>query len=133
MLVLKTLLETPTFAISHDAPLQCLYVVWRGPHDVDSSLTNCALILHHVRDTKAHLVLNDSSLVLDGWSEVTNWLAKAFFPALADHGVLAIAWVKALDWPARAAIEQTLRNTTRPVVDTFEDTFEALTWLCAIR
>lgn len=133
MIVLDTIVETPGFALAHDASRQCLYATWRGPHDVASSLTNCALILQHVRATHARRILNDSSLALDGWNEVTGWLAHSFFPALSDSGIVAIAWVKAEDWPARNAIEQTLQATTCPLVDTFEDTCEGLTWLQAIR
>ena len=132
MLILETLLETPAFALAYDAPLQGLYVTWRGAHDTDSSVANCVLILQHVRARQIRRLLTDSSLSLDGWSELTGWLAHAFFPSLADNGVVAIAWVKALDWPTRTAIEQTMQATTRPAVDTFEDTCAALTWLQAM-
>ena len=131
MLTLESLLETPSFSLAYDAPLRGLYVTWRGPHDANSSVTNCALILQYVRVTHARRILNDSSLALDGWSEVTGWLAQAFLPSLADNGVVALAWVKAQDWPTRIAIEQTLHDTSYLLVDTFEDTCEALAWLHA--
>lgn len=128
---LYTLVDTPAFAIAHDREQQTLYVTWEGRHNPASSKENCALILRHVLQTQAAYILNDSRLVLDGWNEVTGWLGEEFFPALADEGVKSVAWVKAEDWPARLIIEQALRHTKRPLVDTFEDTYAAYQWLCA--
>ncbi len=133
MAELYPLVDTPTFGIAHDREQQCLYVTWEGPHNPASSKANCALILKYVLQTQAPYILNDSSLVLGGWNEVTGWLSNAFFPALADEGVKAVAWVKAHDWPARIAIEEALRKTTRPLADTFDNTYEAYQWLRALR
>lgn len=133
MLELETLVDTPSFALAHDAALHCLYVTWRGAHDANFAVENYALIRYHVRRTQAHCLLNDSSLALDGWNEVTGWLGRECFPSLVDEGMATIAWVEAQDWPARAAIEETLHQTTRPLVDTFEDTMAAYSWLCAQR
>ena len=128
---LYSLVDTPAFAIAHDREQQCLYVTWEGNHNPKSSKENCSLILQQVLQTHVPYVLNDSRLVLGGWNEVTGWLGAEFFPALADEGVKAVAWVKAKDWPARLIIEEALRHTERPLVDTFEDTYVAYKWLCA--
>ena len=130
---LYLLVDTPGFAIAHDRERPCLYVTWEGAHNPASSKANCALILQYVLQTHVSYVLNDSSEVLDGWREVTGWLGNAFFPALADEGIQAVAWVQARDWPVRLAIEEALRHTQRPLVDTFEDTDEAYQWLGALR
>ena len=130
---LHLLVDTPGFMIAHDRQRPCLYVTWEGLHSPASTKANCALILHQVVQKRVPHVLNDSSQVLDGWNEVTSWLGHAFFPALAEQGVQAVAWVKARDWPARFAIEEALRHTKCPLVDTFEDTYEAYEWLGALR
>lgn len=132
MAELYSLVDTPTFAIAHDRERNCLYVTWEGAHDAASSKANCDMILRYVLQTQVPHILNDSSLVLDGWREVTGWLGQAFFPALADEGVQAVAWVKARDWPARLIIEEALRHTKRPLIDTFENTYEAYQWLGAL-
>ena len=130
---LYPLVDTPTFGIAHDREQRCLYVTWEGAHNAESSKENCALILQYTLQTQVSYILNDSSLVLDGWREVTVWLGNSFFPALADEGVKAVAWVKAYDWPARITIEEALRYTKRPLVDTFANTYEAYQWLRALR
>lgn len=132
MVDLYSLVNTPGFSIAHDREQRCLYVTWEGKHDPVSSKENCALILQYVLQTHTPYILNDSRLVLDGWNEVTGWLGDEFFPALADEGVKAVAWVKAKDWPARLIIEEALRHTKRPLIDTFEDTYVAYEWLRAL-
>lgn len=129
---MQTLFEKPGITIMYDIVTKWLYVTWRGEHDDQSSLAGCVTILNKIRQTKSNKILNDSSQVLDGWSEVVRWIGQEFFQALADEGVVAIAWVTAHDWPARADINKVIGYTTRPIVDTFEDIESAYNWLRAV-
>ncbi|UOG72743.1 hypothetical protein MTX78_11460 [Hymenobacter tibetensis] len=126
---MRTLFDTPGLTIIHDPANKWLFATWRGEHDETSSMAGCAMILNKVRLTHCTAILNDSSQVLDGWSEIVRWIALEFFHALADSGVVAIAWVTAKDWPARTDIERVLLYTTRPLVDTFSETESAYSWL----
>ncbi|UOR05965.1 hypothetical protein MUN82_02410 [Hymenobacter aerilatus] len=130
---LQPLLETPDFAISHDAAHHWLYVAWRGEYNAVAAITGCLLILRHIEATRAQKILNDSSQMLDGWNEVTRWVGEEFFQQLASQGVAAVAWVKAHDWPAQAAIDKAMQYVTQPLVDTFDDTVTAYRWLDNIR
>ena len=130
---LQPLFETPNFTIAHDDLHHWLYISWRGEHDCTAVITGCILILRHIEQTKSQKILNDSSQVLDGWSEVTRWVGEAFFQELADHGVRAVAWVKAEDWPAQAAINEAMQYVSQPLADTFDDTVAACRWLENIR
>ena len=116
----------------YDLVNKWLYVTWRGEHDEKSSLAGCVTVLNKVRQTKITRILNDSSQVLDGWSELVRWIGQEFFQVLADEGVVAIAWVTAHDWPARADIDKVIGFTTRPLVDIFEDVESAYNWLRAM-
>ena len=113
----------------YDLSHKWLYVTWRGEHNEESSVACCMMVLNKVRQTKSTKILNDSSLALDGWSEVARWIGQEFFQALADNGVDAIAWVMARDWPARIDIDRVMTYTTRPIVDTFDDAESAYGWL----
>lgn len=129
---MQTLFDIPGITIAHDPANRWLHVTWRGEHNEDSSMASCAMILNKVRQTQSTAILNDSSQVLDGWSEVVRWVAQEFFHALADNGIEAIAWVVPKDWPARIDSERVLSYTTRPLVDSFEDIESAYSWLRTI-
>ncbi|MDF7811647.1 hypothetical protein [Hymenobacter sp. YC55] len=126
---MQTLFDIPGLTIAHDPINKWLYVTWRGEHSEESSMAGCAMILNKVRQTKSTAILNDSSQVLDGWSEVVRWIGQEFFQALADNGIQAIAWVASQNWPARIDIERVLSYATRPLVDTFEEVESAYSWL----
>jgi hypothetical protein len=126
---MQTLFDIPGITIAHDSANRWLHVTWRGEHSEESSMAGCAMILNKVRQTRSVAILNDSSQVLDGWSEAVRWVAQEFFHALADNGIEAIAWVTPRDWLARTDSERVLSYTTRPLVDTFEDTESAYSWL----
>lgn len=130
--MLATLFDSSTFAIAHDAKVNCLYVMWRGTQTAEGTQAKCALLLQQVKRHRIRYLLNDSSQSLDGWHEVGRWLEMDFFPLLANNGIRAIAWVNAKDWPARTATSQVLRHTTRPLLDTFDDVEAAHTWLSSL-
>ena len=129
---MQVLFDTPGLTIVYDLLNKWLYVTWRGVHNDNSSVAGCAMILNKVRQTHSTKILNDSSQVLDGWSEVVRWVGQAFFQVLADDGVSAIAWVTAHDWPARIDIDRVIGYTTRPLVDIFDDVESAYSWLQGI-
>ena len=129
---MQTLFDIPGLTIAHDPINKWLHVTWRGEHNKESAMAGCAMILNKVRQTKSKAILNDSSQVLDGWSEVVQWIGQDFFQALADNSIEAIAWVSPLDWPVRLDIERVLSYTTRPLVDTFDEVESAYSWLRTI-
>ncbi|HEX8429551.1 hypothetical protein [Hymenobacter sp.] len=129
---MQTLFEIPGLTIAHDPDNKWLYVTWQGEQNEESTVAGCAMVLNKVRQTKSTAILNDGRQALNGWSEVVRWIAQEFFHALADNGVEAIAWVSPADWPARIDSERVLSFTTRPLVDTFEDTESAYSWLLTV-
>ncbi len=83
---MQMLFEAPDFTIGHDDANGWLYVTWVGAHPGMTAQDRCAMILKQVQLTKCSKILNDSSLDLDSWGEVTQWLAKDFFQYLAAGG-----------------------------------------------
>jgi len=127
-----TLFDNPGLTIMHDPATNWLHAMWRGMHDEDSAMAGCATILNKVRLTHCAKILNDSSLALNGWSELTRWIGQEFFQVLADDGVVAIAWVTAKNWRAQTDINRIMAYTTRPLVDTFDDIESAHSWLLGL-
>ena len=126
---MKTLTDTPGLTIAYDAAHHWLHLTWRGAHDEDTSKAACLLILEKIRLTASTKILNDATLDLDGWSELTRWIAQDYLLALADAGVSAIAWVVPHNLRARIDTHNVMARQTRPLVDTFSDAEAAYHWL----
>lgn len=121
---MPTLVDTPTLSICYDKKNDWLQAEWRGFHDNESVRVGCHMLLQYVEQFGCTKILNDSSEVLDGWQESTQWIGQEFFCRLHQAGVRAIAWVTAMDWPARTCVAATVQHAVQPAVATFE--FDAL-------
>ena len=130
--MLENLLDTPTLTVAHDPAMHSLHVTWSGRHDPAQTMRQCALLLGFVQTTHARYILHDGTRSLDGWHEITGWLGHDFLPQLADHGIRAVAWVYARDWPTRTVTDQMLSLVTRPLVDVFADVQAAHAWLATL-
>lgn len=125
-----TLLEdTPTFTLWHDASCACLYATWHGKHTSSLTRGQYDLIRWHVRVTSSTKLLNDSLLDEDGWSNLTQWLAKDAFRLLAQDGVQLVGWVLPRHLGALYDTARVLAQLTQPLVDTFIDVQAAYDWL----
>lgn len=125
------LFDSATFTVMLEPASGWLHVVWRGEHTAATSVANCGLILQFVQQTNCTKILNDSSEVLDGWYAATQWVGADFFRQLVNAGVQAIAWINAMDWPARTCIQTAVNHAPHPLVNTFEfdDEAGARAWL----
>ncbi|SNR83106.1 MULTISPECIES: STAS/SEC14 domain-containing protein [Hymenobacter] len=134
-MTLQLLFDTPGFTVTHDCRHKLLHVTWRGTYTAASAITHCYLLLDFVRTTCSTKIFNDSAEVFDGWQEASQWVGKDFFQILGQAGVEAIAWVTAMDWPARTCIELAMNHAQALPVATFEFDQEqaARSWLLSIR
>lgn len=127
------LFDSPVFSLFHNQEYGWLHVEWRGAHTQCSVEKYCGVLLEAARATNSRKVLSDSSEVLDGWTQTTQWLGQDFLPRLAREGVTTVAILNAMDWPARLCLEAMLRHTRQPTVQLFE--FDEMTaaqqWLTA--
>jgi hypothetical protein len=126
---MQTLFEQPGFTILHDTDNCWLYVTWQGKHTGHSSQACCEAILKQVRATNSHKILNDGSLDLDGWGDITGWVGQDFFDLLVKEGVVAVAWVMPHNLRALTDVHKVLAAITHPAVSTFADAEAAYTWL----
>ncbi|MBT9391968.1 hypothetical protein KLP40_02225 [Hymenobacter sp. NST-14] len=126
---MKTLTDTPGLTIIHDTRNHWLHLTWRGAHNEAESKAACLLILQKIRQTGTTKILNDATLDLDGWSELTRWLVQDYFRALAAAGVRALAWVVPHNLSARIDTDRVMARQTHLVADTFTDAEEAYSWL----
>ena len=98
----------------------CLHVQWLGHHDADTALEGCKNILELVRTTNSTRLLNDSSEAFGEWRELAQWIGATFVPQLQAAGIEAIAWVNAMDWPARSCVASSMHYLREPAVVAFE-------------
>ncbi|TDN40038.1 hypothetical protein A8B98_15685 [Hymenobacter sp. UV11] len=126
---MQTLFEQPGFAVLHDTDNCWLYATWQGKRTSQASQACCEALLAQVRATGSTRILNDSSLDLDGWSDIVAWVGQDFFDLLADAGVLAFAWVVPHNLRALTDVYKVMAAITRPAVSMFEDIEGAYTWL----
>lgn len=127
------LFASPTFSVWHDAPHDWLYVEWCGPQDRVSSCASCELLARSIAATHPTKLLCDSSLALDGWDEISQWVSTDYLPFLAGQGIGVIAWVTAKDWTTKAHLVAMIQQTTQPFVATFEQLASAYEWLQVTR
>ena len=76
-------------------------------------------------------MLNDSSEVYGDWWKASEWVGRVFVPELSKHGIQAVAWINAMDWPSRHSVASTLPHVQGMEVRIFDfDEHEAArTWL----
>ena len=134
---MHVLFDVPDFIISYDASHNWLYTVWRGTRPTSQTRDYCARVAAHAQLTGSNKVLNDSVLDLDGWGELTKWIAQDFFHTLFCSGVAAVAWVLPHDLRARTYTNEVIARLSQlrgdwPVVDTFADMEAAYAWLMKV-
>lgn len=124
-----TLLESPSFALTHDPQYACLYATWQGHHNIPRTQAQYTLILQFVQSTHSKKLLNDTLLDQDGWMELTNWIAEDCFRHLTEQGLATVAWVLPRNPEALYAARKVLDKLEAPLVATFEDAEAAYKWL----
>ncbi|AII50622.1 MULTISPECIES: SpoIIAA family protein [Hymenobacter] len=119
--------------IYHSPEHNYLLAEWRGHHDSESARLGCQRLLQEVYKTGSKRLLNDSSEVFGEWKELAAWIGATFIPQLQQAGIEAIAWVNAMDWPARSCVASSVHHTPHPVVTIFDfdQLEEARHWLQA--
>lgn len=127
------LFASPTFSVSHDAPNNWLYVEWCGLHDSVSSYASCTLLTRCIAATRPTKLLCDSSLALDGWDELGQWVSANYLPYIAAQGIGVVAWVTASDWATKAHLVAMIQQTDQPFVATFDHLASAYEWLQVTR
>lgn len=125
-----TLLEDfPDFSLWHDPSCACLYATWRGIHGSRRTQAQYTLLREYVLDTGSTKLLNDSLLDEDGWSQLTQWIAKQGFSQLAAAGLQVVAWVLPRQPTAFYDTARTLSQVRGLLIDTFTDAQAAYDWL----
>ncbi|MET4105299.1 hypothetical protein [Hymenobacter sp. UYP22] len=114
------LLDTPTLTIEYSPGNQLLRVHWIGHHTTQSVYHDCLKMLGYVQQTRCTKILNDSSEAFGEWLDLAEWIGKEFIPQLADSGVLALAWVNAMDWPSRHAVARSVQHARGLLIHTFD-------------
>ncbi|OUJ70040.1 hypothetical protein [Hymenobacter crusticola] len=127
--MLFPLFRCPTFSLHHDSDNNWLYAQWTGRQDSTTSLAACAIILQHVHEVPVSKLLCDSSQALDGWSEISTWVANNYLPRLADLGVCVISWINATDWSTNDTITSFVEHSDKPFIATFNEGATAYEWL----
>ncbi|WBA42413.1 STAS/SEC14 domain-containing protein [Hymenobacter canadensis] len=117
--------------IYHSPKHHYLLAEWRGQHDSESVRLGCQRLLQEVYNTGSTHLLNDSSEAFGEWKEIAIWIGSVFVPQLQHAGMEAIAWVNAMDWPARSCVASSLQYTSQPFVASFDfdQMEEAQHWL----
>lgn len=113
-------LDTPTLLVTHEPALHLIRVVWRGQYDSATARADCEKILASVGDLNCTLMLNDSSEVYGNWWESAAWIGQVFAPTLSQHGIRAVAWINAMDWPSRHSVASTLPHVQGLEVQVFD-------------
>jgi hypothetical protein len=116
----QTLLDTASQMVYYIPEHNYLHVQWLGHHDANTALEGCKKTLELVRATGCTRLLNDSSEAFGEWRELARWIGATFVPQLQAAGVEAIAWVNAMDWPARSCVASSMHYLREPVVAAFE-------------
>jgi hypothetical protein len=128
-MALYSLFEAPNLTIWHDCSNHWLYVEWKGEQSLEMIQVSCQYAMQHLPLSNYTKVLNDSTQATGNWAEAAQWLGKHLFPQLAKMGLTYMAWVYAVDFNSRFAIDATLRCATGLTIVTFDDLDAACTWL----
>lgn len=125
------LLDTPTLTVRHNAQLQLLHVIWRGPYDAEAARAGGELMLPFISHTHCTLMLNDSSEVFGDWWKAGEWLGQVFVAELIKRGIKVAAWINSMDWPSRHSVASTLPHMQGIEIRIFDfdEQEEAYAWL----
>jgi hypothetical protein len=128
---LHVLLDSASLMIYHSPEHDYLLAKWLGHHDAESARLGCQQLLQIVHQTGSTRLLNDSSEAFGDWTEVSVWIGAVFAPQLQQAGIRSIAWVNAMDWPARNCVATSLYYIERPFIASFDfdQAEEAQRWL----
>jgi nitrogen-specific signal transduction histidine kinase len=104
--------------------------VWKGVQTYESIAMGGKLMIDLVKNTNAAKVLNDNSLVVGNWADVSNEGRDIWFPALEQAGVRRFAWVQSAGAFSRLAAKHSV-NTAVGMIELafFDSRDEAHTWL----
>jgi inorganic triphosphatase YgiF len=121
--------------IYHSPEHKYLLAEWLGHHNSESVHRGCQVLLQQVHRTGSTHLLNDSSEAFGEWQELTVWIGSVFAGQLQQAGIEAIAWVNAMDWPARNCVASSLHYMAKPFVASFDfdQVEEARHWLLETR
>lgn len=128
---LQVLVDSASLMIYYCPEHRCLQAKWLGHHDAESARLGCQQLLQTVYQTSSTRLLNDSSEAFGDWKETSIWIGAIFVPQLQQAGVESIAWVNAMDWPARNCVASSLQYMPKPFVASFDfdQMEEAKSWL----
>lgn len=128
---LQILVDSASLMIHHCPERHYLQARWLGHHDSESAHRGCQQLLRMVYQTGSLLLLNDSSEAFGEWQEVSTWIGAIFVPQLQEAGIESVAWVNAMDGPARSCVASSLYYIERPFVACFDfdQVEEAQSWL----
>lgn len=126
---LSCLVDLPGLRVSCDEANGWLYNQWLGEHDEASVRQHAAFICACLTARPCVKMLSDHTGLLGTWQGASPWMGGEYIERLAQQGVLYFAWVYNASCPGRAAMEQALSYTTRPVVAIFDDVATAYDWL----
>ena len=128
----RILLDTPTLLVSYSSLHQLVQAQWRGRFDAASARQQCELLLAALPAAEpVHRMINDSSEAFGEWWEAGDWIGRVVAPALAAHGVRAVAWINAMDWPSRDAVASAVALAQELPIRTFDfdEAEAALAWV----
>ena len=126
---LHCLVVTPALLVSYDTTNQWLYNQWLGLHDKESVRLSAEAIFCCLATHPCTKMLSDHSLLQGDWKPAIASVVQQNFERLAGGGVIYVAWVCSLEYADRVAMEQLVRQLSRPVVNLFDDVASACEWL----
>jgi hypothetical protein len=106
-----------------------VFVDWAGELTLEKVQHTCLGIARCFLDQYYPRVLNSNAQVTSVPSEVPQWLASDFLPALSLTGVEQMAWVVPPMLRARKCILDKVNLFPHVAISLFSDVEEAVTWL----
>lgn len=131
LLPLNVLVDSSSLMIYHCPDHDYLLTEWFGHHDSESVRLGCQQLLQQIYKTGCTRLLNNSSEAFGEWQELTVWIGTTYAYQLQQAGLVSLAWVNAMDWPARNCVASSLQYMPKPLVASFDfdQLEEARAWL----